>query len=138
MRRSQEGTLESIKTLWVVFERENLNEDFPRRIVFQDENKLEVKVLPKVIDFLMERIETLGEPEHKKVSMLFSILDNVLKCFPVFANAATSLPYIYPEYNDLFEKLIRYAIDEKDVELKQKFVELLRKASKKMRPWFEL
>jgi hypothetical protein len=38
----------------------------------------------------------------------------------------------------LFEKIIKYAIDEKDVELKQKYVEFLRNASKKMKPWFEL
>jgi hypothetical protein len=56
----------------------------------------------------------------------------------VFSNAATSLPLIYPEYNELFEKLIKYSIDEKDIELKQKFVEFLKKAAKKMRPWFEL
>lgn len=34
--------------------------------------------------------------------------------------------------------MIKYGIDEKDVELKQKFVDLLRSASKRMRPWFEL
>ncbi len=68
--------------------------------------------------------------------MLFSILENVLKCFPIFANAATSLPLIYPEYNELFEKMIKYAIDEKGIELKQKLVDFLKKASKKMRPWF--
>ena len=29
-------------------------------------------------------------------------------------------------------------MDEKDVELKQKLIDFLRKASKKMKPWFEL
>lgn len=47
--------------------------------------------------------------------MLFSILNRILKSFPSFPNAATSLPLIYPEYNELFEKIIKYAIDEKDV-----------------------
>lgn len=56
----------------------------------------------------------------------------------MFVNAATALPLIYPEYNELFEKLIKYSIDEKDIELKQKLVEFLKKAAKKMRPWFEL
>ncbi len=105
-----------------MFEREELNEDFPKKILFKDEKKSDVKTLPIVIDFAIEQIETLGEPEHKKVSMLFSILNRILKCFPVFPNAATPLPLIYPEYNDLFEKVIKYAIDEKDVELKQKYV----------------
>jgi len=78
----------------------------------------------------------LGEPDNKKIPMLFSILNNCLKFFPIFANAATQLPLIYPDYNSLFEKLIKYAMDEKDVELKQKLVDFLRKACKKLKPWF--
>lgn len=54
--------------------------------------------------------------------MLFSILSNILKCFPIFKNAITALPFIYPDYNGLFTRIIKYSIDEKDVELKQKYV----------------
>lgn len=102
MRRTPEGIFESIKTLWVLFERENLNEEFPKKILFKDETNSDVRVIPQLIDYVVERIETLGEPDSKRVPMLFSILSNCLKFFPVFVNAATQIPLIYPDYISLF------------------------------------
>lgn len=56
MRINQDGIMTSIKTLWAVFEREEVNEEFPRRVIFKDETKEEIKPLPKVIDYVVERI----------------------------------------------------------------------------------
>lgn len=69
--------------------------------------------------------------------MLFAILTSLLRCWPKIDNAGVKLPHIYSNYPELLEKLFKYAMDEKDLETKSKYRELLVRFCKKLRPWFE-
>jgi hypothetical protein len=93
-------------------------------------------VYQKIVDFLIERLELMGEPDHKKSNMIFSILENMLDCWPKIENACTKLPFVYPEYPELLDKLFKYSIDEKDIELREKYCNFLTKMCKRMLPWF--
>lgn len=53
VKRSEEGVLESVKTLWVVFEREQVDDNFPSKLLFKSATNQQTKVLPLIIDFLL-------------------------------------------------------------------------------------
>jgi hypothetical protein len=53
--------------------------------------------------------------------MLFSILQRIFKAWPKILNASTKLPNIYPNYPEMLEKLFKYTMDEKDLDMKDKY-----------------
>jgi hypothetical protein len=55
-------------------------------------------VFEDVIDWLMERLETLGQPDHQKLTMLFHTFGQVVQCCPKITNVVTKLPNFYPNY----------------------------------------
>lgn len=89
-------------------------------------------------DFLVERLETMGEVDLQKVNMIFDCLQKVAFCCPKISDASVKLPHFYPGYPYLLEKLFKYALDEKDLTVKGKYNELLIALCRKLRPWFEI
>ena len=128
---------QSIKTLWLIFNRMPLSEELPSRMTY---SKGEERVVPTetVIDFVVERIETMGEPDRQRLALLFDTLKATFKCCEVIGSAAHKLPNFYPDYPRFLEKMFKYAMDEKDLETREKYNHLLKTLCGKMRPWFEL
>jgi hypothetical protein len=89
-----------------------------------------------VTDFLVERLETMGEVDLQKVNMIFDCLQKVAHCCPKISDASVKLPHFYPGYPYLLEKLFKYALDEKDPTVKEKYNDLLISLCRKLRPWF--
>lgn len=52
-------------------------------------------------------------------------------------NISTKIPEIHPNYPELLEKLFKYTLNEKDIELSQKYHSLLEKMCRKMPDWFK-
>ena len=48
------------------------------------------------------------------------------------------MPHVYPAYGDLLEKLFKYALNEKDIESRQKYLHLLSMMCRKMPDWFKM
>lgn len=80
-------------------------------------------MIPDIIDFCIERIEE--NPDQKIMTMVFSILQRILKCWPKLKVITEKIINIYPDYPELLDKLFKYCLNEKDVEIKQKYVSLL-------------
>jgi hypothetical protein len=74
----------------------------------------------------------------QKANMIFDSLEKAIGCCPKLTSYTQKLPYFYPKYPFLLEKLFKYAMDEKDQGLKEKYYQLLLTLSMKLRPWFEL
>ena len=70
--------------------------------------------------------------------MVFDSLEKMIMMCPKIENAATKLLDYYREYPSLLQKVFKYALDEKDMETRQRYSQLLMKMCKKLRPWFEL
>lgn len=70
-------------------------------------------------------------------SMVFSILEKIVRCWPQVNTISEKLPNIYPAFPDLLEKLFKYALNEKDIENKHKYMEFLTNLAKKMPAWFK-
>lgn len=62
----------------------------------------------------------MGE-DHQRAPMVFDCLQHVAACCPQIANASVKLPLFYPAYPYLLEKLFKYALDEKDSSLRDKY-----------------
>lgn len=48
------------------------------------------------------------------------------------------MPYHYPSYPDLLEKLFKYALDEKDADTRERYHTLLLALCRKLPDWFRL
>lgn len=108
---------QSIRTLWVVFSRAELTEKELPSLQY-DEGGERKAVLEQATDFLIERLETMGQVEMQKINMIFDCLLKVAAICPKIANASVKLPLFYPGYPYLLEKLFKYALDEKDPSVK--------------------
>lgn len=101
-----------------------------------EENGETHPVFEQVTDFLIERLETMGDVDLQKVNMIFDCLQKVAFCCPKISDASVKLPHFYPGYPYLLERLFKYALDEKDLTVKEKYNELLISLCRKLRPWF--
>lgn len=73
-------------------------------------------MLPLVFDFLVQKLEVIEEKaDPKKISMIFSILNRLLKCFSVLKTVTDKIPNIYANYPDLVDLFVKYTLNEKDV-----------------------
>ena len=106
--------------------------------MFTTKEKETVVACEEMVDFLIERIETLHEPDRSQVNMVFDSLKKIVEACPKIENAAVKLLTFYPNYPSLLEKIFKYALDEKDMETRNKYSELLSQLCGKLRPWFEL
>ena len=66
------------------------------------------------------------------------MLENIVHVWPVAKSVTEKMPHIYPAYGDLLEKLFKYALNEKDIEIRQKYRDLLEKMCKKLPDWFKM
>lgn len=64
-----------------------------------------------IIDFLIERLETMGDPDFQRINMIFDSFEKIVACCPKIADASVKLPHFYPGYPYLLEKLFKYAMD---------------------------
>jgi IS1 family transposase len=60
----------------------------------------------------------------------------LMKICPKIETAADKLLEFYACYPSLLEKVLKYALDERDMESKERYYELLRAMGGKMKPWF--
>lgn len=127
---------ESIRTLWLIFSRAKLDPSCIRELCLEGE--LRVVVLEEVIDFLMARLETLTSGDRAQINMVFDIFLRVVECCPKIEHAGVKLLDFYPNYPTLLETLFKYSLDEKDIESRTRYMELLEGLCAKLRPWFEL
>lgn len=87
---------------------------------------------------MVTRLETIGDPDRQKLNMIFDILGRCFSICPKIPDVTTKLPTFYPNYPQLMDTLIKYAMDEKDLETREKYRTLMMAMCSKLRPWFEL
>ncbi|EAS03936.2 kinase domain protein (macronuclear) [Tetrahymena thermophila SB210] len=86
-------------------------------------------VVPLLIAYTIERLERLGDPADLKLAAInFETLDLLLEYIPTVADQ----PYlgdkhIFENYTAFIQKMIKYALDEKDVEIKAYYLATLKK-----------
>lgn len=83
-----------------------------------DKFKYEGKyILPIVIDYLVERIETMESGTQvpalltQHSNLVLGAFIRVGELFPDCKGKTAPLPYHYPNYPDLLERLFKYALD---------------------------
>lgn len=86
-------------------------------MIYEDQGEKHSSI-QQIIDFLIERLETMGDVDVQKVNMIFDSLQRLTSCCPKIADASVKLPHFYPGYPYLLEKLFKYAMDEKDLHVK--------------------
>ena len=134
--RDQKVLADGVRTIWLVLERAGLKEANIQQLTYEDQGE-QHNVCEQVIDFLVERLETLNDPDRARVNMVFDAFLGLIKCCPKIPDVLTKLPHFYPTYPMLLEKLFKYALDEKDIETRERYRELLVALCSKLRPWFE-
>jgi len=101
-------------------------------------------VLPIVINYLVDKLETMESGTQvplnvtQHYNLVLGALNRCFELFPVCESRLSQLPYHYPDYPDLLEKLFKYSLNEKDADTRNRYHTLLLTLCKKMTEWFRI
>jgi hypothetical protein len=97
-----------------------IGEHFSEGLTFTEGTQSPCYAVPEVIDFCVGMIEE--NLDSRLMGFVFGILENIVKGWPLVKSVKDGrLGSVYPNFPDLLDKLFKYALNERDVEIKLKY-----------------